>query len=120
MKWSNGMKAKRNGGFTLVEIAIVVLIIALLALLVIPNIAKVRTNAQRARCLDNLRQINGAVQQYMLEESTATVPALASVTSYFQTGNLPTCPANGTYSPPATPSDVPTCSLGATLNHILE
>lgn len=119
------MKTKMNkkAGFTLVEIAIVVLIIALLALLVIPNIAKVRNNAQRARCLDNLRQVNGAVQQYMLEQSTATVPALtaANLGTYFQTGNIPVCPSTSdAYVAPATQNDVPTCVNGATLNHALQ
>ena len=113
------MKRKASG-FTLVEILIVVLIIALLALLIIPNLAEARKKAQRSRCLDNLRQINSAYQQYFLESASATIPGIYTTTigNYFQTGTSPRCPKDASsYTAPTTTTggaaSFPSCANAA-------
>jgi prepilin-type N-terminal cleavage/methylation domain-containing protein len=58
---------QRKGGFTLVEIMIVVAIIGLLAAIAIPAFMKARNSARRNGCINNLRQIDGAKDQYVLE-----------------------------------------------------
>jgi len=64
---------KRNQGFTLVEIMIVVVIIGLLAAMAIPAFQKVRASSQQKAILNNLRQLSGAAQQYYLEKGESTV-----------------------------------------------
>ena len=103
-----------KSGFTLVEIMIVVMIIGLLAAIALPSFQRARRTASRNACIENLRQINGAVQQYLIEYRTATVPANSDTNflDYFQTANYPTCPAGGAYSQPANDRATPTCDFG--------
>lgn len=54
-------------GFTLVEVMIVVAIVGLLAGIAIPNFLKQRRNTNAKACVNNLRVIDHAVQQWALE-----------------------------------------------------
>lgn len=66
------INTSRKAGFTLVEIMIVVAIIGLLAAIAIPNFVKARESAQAKSCINNMRQIDGAVDQYALEQGLST------------------------------------------------
>jgi prepilin-type N-terminal cleavage/methylation domain-containing protein len=63
---------KRRGGFTLVEIMIVVAIIALLAAIAVPGFLRARKRAQASRVLNDLRLIDSAVDQYAIETNKTT------------------------------------------------
>ena len=89
------INVSRKSGFTLVEIMIVVAIIGLLAAIAIPNFVRARTTSQMYACINNLRQIDGAIQQWALETKAApTAPVtVANVTGYLK--SAVTCPSAG-------------------------
>jgi prepilin-type N-terminal cleavage/methylation domain-containing protein len=66
---SPNLRNKRRGGFTLVEIMIVVAIIALLASIAVPGFLRARKRAQASRILNDLRLIDNAIDQYAIENN---------------------------------------------------
>jgi prepilin-type N-terminal cleavage/methylation domain-containing protein len=119
-------KNVRNAGFTLVEIMIVVAIIGLLAALAIPNFVKARATSQANACINNLRQIDAAANQYALEAKLKTGDAITfpdNLEPYIKLNSdskIPGCPAGGTYSD-ATVGATPACDLAGTVtpDHVL-
>src|ERR1041385_1955892 len=67
---------------------IVVAIIGLLAAIAIPNFVRARQTSQTNACINNLRQIDGAKQQWALEngKQATDVPADADVQPYLGRG----------------------------------
>lgn len=102
MKGVIDMKMRKmlgKGGFTLVEIMIVVAIIGLLAAIAIPNFVRTRERAQEQACVANMRQMQGAKTLWALDNNQGNnaVPTMAQIVpDYIQ--NTPTCPAGGAYT----------------------
>jgi len=79
---------KRRGGFTLVEIMIVVAIIALLAAIAVPGFLRARKRSQASRIINDLRLIDSAVDQYAIETNKKSGDAVATAdwTNYLKKG----------------------------------
>jgi prepilin-type N-terminal cleavage/methylation domain-containing protein len=118
------INSNKKAGFTLVEIMIVVAIIGLLAAIAIPNFIKARQVSQKNACIANLKQIDGAVNTWALEQNKVnTNPILTDEifgpTLYIKT--VPSCPAGGTYNY-STVGDVAghvSCTYGPAEGHTL-
>ena len=79
---------KNRGGFTLVEIMIVVAIIALLAAIAVPGFLRARKRSQASKIINDLRLIDAAVDQYAIEtnKSTGSVVAVTDWSAYIKSG----------------------------------
>ncbi len=91
-----GKKWRATGGFTLVEIMIVVAIIGLLASIAIPNFIKARANSQTNACIYNLHQIDDATQEWALENhqistSPVSIPGITKYLGRVTGGSLTSC-----------------------------
>lgn len=76
-------------GFTLVEIMIVVAIIALLAAIAVPSFLRARKRAQATSTLETLVQIDGAKEQYAIEnfKGGSVVPGYSDLVVYIKKGS---------------------------------
>jgi prepilin-type N-terminal cleavage/methylation domain-containing protein len=87
--------ANRSAGFTMVELMIVAAVIGMLAAIAIPSLVRARTESQVNACINNLRQIDDASQEWALDTHqapTATV-AFTDIQPYLKSSV--TCPSAG-------------------------
>lgn len=69
------MAGTRRGGFTLVELLVVITIIGILIALLLPAVQAAREAARRAQCVNQLKQLGLALHNY--HESNSTFPPAA-------------------------------------------
>jgi type IV pilus assembly protein PilA len=89
---------RKDEGFTLVELMVVVLIIGILVAIAIPVFNAAKANAERKSCWGNQRTLEGLIQAYNAEEGNFPA-AVASLTAgaqpYLQTA--PNCPDDDSF-----------------------
>ena len=80
----------KRGGFTLVEIMIVVAIIALLAAIAVPNFLRARKRSQATRILEDLRIVDSSIDQYAIEnnKSTGDTVIWTDIQKYLKNGSV--------------------------------
>jgi competence protein ComGC len=89
-------------------------VVGLLAAIAIPNFVKARQTAQANSCINHMRQIESAVQQWALDNHKKETDAIdpTAVGAYLKSG-IPECPAGGHYTFGASVGTYPvvTCSV---------
>ncbi len=92
---------KKEEGFTLVELMVVVLIIGILVAIAIPVFNAAQDSAKKSACQNNLRVLDGAVQQWIAANpdndptdwGTSLTAAEADIGTYVKTWD-PACPSD--------------------------
>ena len=111
------MRRNNNSGFTLIEIMVVVAIIIILAALAIPAFTFARIKSQTAVCVNNLRQIDGAYSQYVMDEGVEPASLMNLVGAALK--RVPLCPIEGSYTLPSNTGggvSSASCSIGASIS----
>ena len=62
-------------GFTLIELLVVISIIAILAALLLPALARAKEKGIRAQCMSNLRQVSVGANMYASDNSDLLFPS---------------------------------------------
>jgi general secretion pathway protein G len=95
-----------------ISIGLSIFLVPMMLAIAIPNFVKAREVSMQNACLNNLRQIEAAKQQWALENGKKAddVPTVEDLKPFFKNGVFPTCPAGGTYTLGAV-SNAPTCSV---------
>lgn len=109
------LNRRRERGFTLVEIMIVVLIIGILLAIAVPSFMNARERSRANACRANLRQIQAAKEQWAMANNKGPTdePTQQNLAPEF-IQQFPTCPSGGTYTIGNLMTN-PTCSIGG--NH---
>jgi len=117
---------KSNWSFGFREVAVLLFIIGFLIWVAIPNFVPNGSRSPANTCINNLRQIDAAANEFALEHSKTNGEAInypGDLTPYIKLnkdGKIPPCPSGGIYIIKKV-GDVPTCSLGTTVTppHVL-
>lgn len=91
---------KKNKGFTIVEMMVVITIILILMGLLMPALGRARRRARQIDCLNKLRQLGVALNEYALDNAGTYPAALTGLQpNYWPAANTPTtCPTGGAYN----------------------
>jgi hypothetical protein len=97
-----GWEAFANGSQSMSALAPAAGIGGMMAAIAIPNFTRARSTSQENACINNLRLIDAAKQQWALEhhKSNADTPTMEDIKPYLgrgPAGEMPVCPAGGEY-----------------------
>ena len=95
------IKLRSKVGFTLIELIVVMIILAILSSIIVPQLTTSVDNTERAACMANQRTMDSVTAMWVEQDinnnkaSNATLPVLASAGFY---DSVPVCPSGGNYS----------------------
>jgi prepilin-type N-terminal cleavage/methylation domain-containing protein len=107
-----GGTARGDGGFSLIELMVVILILGVLVAIAVPVFFSARSQSEVTVCQDNLRTMDGVISEYDIAHGAWPGDVSQLAPEFLR--EVPACPTGGTYSLSA---DVPprtTCSAGHT------
>jgi hypothetical protein len=120
----SGSGNKSSEWDSLVWIAVIALV-GFFVYIAIPNFIKSRSTSAQNACVNNLRQIDGAKNEWALEngKTNGVVCTVEDIKPYIKLnakGDIPGCPQGGIYTIGKV-GENPTCSLGTTVTsaHVL-
>ncbi len=88
---------RKDEGFTLVELMVVVLIIGILVAIAIPVFNAAKANAEAKQCRGTMRTIEGQARAYEAENNKLPTNAAALVTAKY-VKSAPICKSGGSYT----------------------
>jgi hypothetical protein len=114
MNYKSGVRASgtsASGGQQLVA-SMAIAPAGMIAAIAIPSFVRARTAGHNAACINNLRQIDAAKEQWALEQMKTNGDAadVTGVCTFLKGGTIPTCPKGGVYTLNPIGS-APTCSI---------
>ncbi len=115
-------RTRKTKGFTLVEIMIVVLIIGILLAIAVPNFLKARETSRTKTCVANMRQIEGAKEQWAMEnnQGATSTPTAGNLSPDYIKSAMPACPSGAAAYVINNMSTNPTCgNVGTNPTHVL-
>ena len=104
---------KKQSGFTLLELLIVIVIIGILALIIVPGLASGPKRARDAQRKTDIRAVKNALETYYNDNNAYPPGNYSGLTTYLVNSYIPSMPADpkgGSYTYTPSPSG---CAAGA-------
>ncbi|SPE56474.1 conserved exported hypothetical protein [Verrucomicrobia bacterium] len=106
-------RAMTSNSKRLTIIAVVAVFVMTAVAAVLPRLIRAHSTTASNTCVNNLRQIDSAKQQWMLEcnQSTNQTPSWDAICPYLRRAEIPRCPQGGRYILGRV-GEPPRCSIG--------